>query len=260
MDKIILEKTLRQAYISLSPYSNKYTVDFERYLVTLRLLSTIPDVRSKKILDIGTGIGLLPMTLVKLGLSASGMEHYIFPKHDNQMFGLAHIETIKSTWDTEHLTVFDADIFDHDLTRTVGRYDVIISEATIEHVKDPRLFIDQCRSLLNPGGYLLISTPNVSTLLKRFRFLLGKSPYWPIESFLKDGEKFTGHWREYTLKELEYMCRTAGFSIIESRNVNALAKFKSFTDWRKNFRALIVLVSEIVPGSREMNYVLAKCK
>jgi SAM-dependent methyltransferase len=38
--------------------------------------------------------------------------------------------------------------------------DVVVSFETIEHVPNPRRFLDECARVLRPGGTLIISTPN----------------------------------------------------------------------------------------------------
>ena len=40
--------------------------------------------------------------------------------------------------------------------------EVVVSFETIEHVNDPVAFLDECRRVLQPGGTLVISTPNAS--------------------------------------------------------------------------------------------------
>lgn len=254
------ETALKEAYRLFLPYSKKYTVDFDRYVFSLNLLLNIPDIKEKKVLDVGTGIGLMPLTLQKLGITAHGLDYYIFPESHNEMFGLSDIGNYQKIWGAQSLKMLNKDIFDPNLAGSIGTYDVILSEATIEHIKDPKKFLEQCRALLKPSGYLLITTPNLSTLTKRLRFLFGRSPYWPIESFFKDGEDFTGHWREYTLHELQYMCTVAGFTVLQAHNKNMLAKFKSLKSWRKNLRALLTVISGIIPGTREMNYVLCQLR
>lgn len=247
------------AYEELKPYSKKYIVDQERYLFSLNLiLKRIPHLHSKKILDIGTGIGLMPLAIKKLGLDVAGLDYFIFPESDNKMFGLTQIEKIQEIWKKNGITVFNSNIYASELPKDLSHIDVIISEATIEHLKDPKRFLDTCHALLNPGGYLLITTPNIATLLKRIRFLFGKSPMWPINEFYASGETFTGHWREYTQDELEYMCKQSGFSLLKSYNKNLLTRFKEIRAWRKNLRAAIVSLSSATPKGREMLYVLCQ--
>lgn len=260
MKQAILKKALRDSYEALFPFSHKYKVDFDRYLFSLELLSTIPNLTHRKVLDVGTGIALLPLTLRKLNVKAEGLDRYIFPEGDNAMFGIQNISNLQKLWNKQSLTVHNADIFDTNVIKKITNIDVIINEATIEHLKDPRAFLRQCNNLLTPQGYLLITTPNLTTLIKRIRFIFGKTPYWPIEEFFNEGESFTGHWREYTIKELIYMCEKSGFEVLETHTKNMLTKFKNLRDWRKNFRALITLLGSPFSSMREMHYVLCKKK
>ncbi len=253
-----LYTAITTAYADLLPYSQKYRVDKERYTFSLDLLTKLPKSDTLTVLDIGTGIGLLPVALRKLGVRADGVDYFIFPEGHNDMFGVKDLETLKTQWQKAGVTVYNKNIFASDAIKDLPRVDVIVNEAMIEHLKDPRQFLSTCSTLLNPGGYLLLTTPNIATLLKRIRFLLGRSPNWPIEEFFRDGEQFTGHWREYTMKELIYMCEKSGFTVLETHNKNFLTKYKNWRDWRKNLRALFTSVSNLIPGSREMHYVLCK--
>lgn len=46
-------------------------------------------------------------------------------------------------------------------------FDVIVSLDTIEHVPNPKKFIQKCHSLLRPGGYLFIETGDISAFVPR---------------------------------------------------------------------------------------------
>ena len=144
------------------------------------------------------------------------------------------------------------------VSKEIGTFDIVLSEATLEHQKDPKLFLTSCCNLTKDGGSYLVTTPNSVKLLQRFRFLFGRSPNWNIEDFFECGESFTGHWREYTMKELVYMCTKTGFSVEETYNVNVIASFRNLSFSRKNFNALVVRISGLFPGTREMNYLLCK--
>lgn len=54
------------------------------------------------------------------------------------------------------------------------RYRAIVANQVIEHVYRPREFVRSLIDLLEPGGYLLLATPNIKSPL---RYLLGKK--WP---------------------------------------------------------------------------------
>ena len=52
-------------------------------------------------------------------------------------------------------------------------FDVVIAGEIIEHIYDTDFFLAEIRRLLKPGGKLLISTPNIASLGRRFFLLLG---------------------------------------------------------------------------------------
>ena len=41
-----------------------------------------------------------------------------------------------------------------------GTFDVIIAGELIEHLKNPGVFVEHCKSLLNNGGIFILTTPN----------------------------------------------------------------------------------------------------
>ncbi len=46
-------------------------------------------------------------------------------------------------------------------------YDIVISRHFVEHVNDPKEFIKDLREIVNPGGLLILETPNVEFYLER---------------------------------------------------------------------------------------------
>jgi SAM-dependent methyltransferase len=44
------------------------------------------------------------------------------------------------------------------------RFDVVTASHVIEHVPDPIAFLSKCRSLLRPGGRMILRTPNVDSI------------------------------------------------------------------------------------------------
>jgi SAM-dependent methyltransferase len=51
-------------------------------------------------------------------------------------------------------------------------FDCIIVCEVIEHLDDPRRFLAECRKLLNDGGIVIVSTPNIAFFEGRIKFLL----------------------------------------------------------------------------------------
>ncbi len=252
-----LKGALADAYRLLTPYSGQYTVDAPRYLIMLEYIAGLPNARTKRILDLGTGIGILPLALRLAGYHANGIDYFIFPETDNTMFGRTAIDDLKRIWRSIGLIIDKQDITSSLPENLYQTTDIVTSDATIEHLKDPKTFLLNCYFLLASGGHLILSTPNLTTLLKRIRFLVGKSPHWPIAEFFKDGEKFTGHWREYTQEELSYMCTTVGFEVLQIKTRDVLTPWKR-RGFKKNLRALIARLARLIPSAQEVHYVLAR--
>ena len=104
-----------------------------------------------------------------------------------------------------------------------GFFDVVACIDGIEHIERPFDFVDECRRVLRPGGILLVSTPNISSLRSRWRYLFtgfhnkGKVPL---------NEAKPSPWHHIGLisfDRLRYMLHRAGFRItaVETNRVKA---------------------------------------
>lgn len=51
-------------------------------------------------------------------------------------------------------------------------FDAVVCIDGIEHLERPFDFVRECRRVLRPGGVLIVSTPNISALRSRWRWLL----------------------------------------------------------------------------------------
>lgn len=84
-----------------------------------------------------------------------------------------------------------------DCRRDLGPYSLIVMAEVIEHLyTSPFLVLAYLRSLLRPGGRLIVQTPNAAALENRLKLLCGSNPYPLIELSRR------GHYRELTAKEL----------------------------------------------------------
>lgn len=64
-------------------------------------------------------------------------------------------------------------------------YELITAVEIIEHLDSPRDFLRQIHALLEPGGYCIVSTPNVAHWLGRLQFLLfGTMKYFSYQDYL----------------------------------------------------------------------------
>src|SRR5260370_28306922 len=97
-------------------------------------------LKAPRILDLGCGNGWLTSILSRFG-DAVGVD----------------LSAASATRRYPHLTFYEAD-----LTRwhpSIERFDLITSQEVIEHIGEQKDFINVAADLLNPGGFLLLTSP-----------------------------------------------------------------------------------------------------
>jgi SAM-dependent methyltransferase len=60
-----------------------------------------------------------------------------------------------------------------------GTYDAVFMDQVLEHPKQPRIYLQEARRLLRPGGILLVACPNLGSLANRWKTTLGR---WGLKS------------------------------------------------------------------------------
>ncbi len=95
--------------------------------------------------------------------------------------------------------------------------DLILFLEVIEHLHtSPSHILRYLFRCLNPGGTIVISTPNAAFLRNRWRLLKGYNPY----ELIREDDSNPGHFREYTRAELVRYCELCGFDVIDARIEN----------------------------------------
>lgn len=90
------------------------------------------------------------------------------------------------------------------------RYDVIVFAEVIEHLHTaPSLVLNYLSQLLNPGGIIIIQTPNAAALPRRAAMVLGRNPF----EMIREDATNPGHFREYTAAELQKCVVGAGLKV-----------------------------------------------
>lgn len=78
----------------------------------------------------------------------------------------------------------------------------IFAGEVIEHLKHPFAFLQECFSILKPGGRMIITTPSAEGL----QLLLGRESPW--------------HYFIWTEKNFKLLCEEAGFKVHMSEKIN----------------------------------------
>jgi len=120
----------------------------------------------------------------------------------------------------EKTTHFEFDLNDslyRDRWIHVPKASLVIMAEVIEHLyTSPIHVLRFVRSLMAPGAYAFIETPNAATLKKRLKLLWGINPY----EMIRENRDNPGHFREYTSRELTALAEAAGFEVIAVRLSN----------------------------------------
>ena len=114
-----------------------------------------------RLLEVGSGYGHFLRKAVRDGLSLKGLEMTLpeSPMASNQSWSIV-AESVQS-----HARAYPS------------AYDVVCSFQVLEHVVDPRGFLESSVELLSPNGRLIISTPNSRSFLRHAFNLLDMPPH-----------------------------------------------------------------------------------
>jgi SAM-dependent methyltransferase len=133
------------------------------------------------------------------------------------------------------------------------KYDLVLFLEVIEHLyTSPLQTLGFLKSILNPGGFILIGTPNAAALRKRICLLGGRNPYEEIRLVRDD----PGHFREYTIDELCRYANELGFEVrwwnitnpyrFGARSDRLLDSISTFLP--KRFREAISILIRLAPS------------
>jgi len=90
-----------------------------------------------------------------------------------------------------------------------GFFDAVFAGEIIEHIFDVDMMLAEIRRVLKPGGFFVVTTPNLAALGRRLMLLLNRNPH--IEISFK-GEA-AGHIRYFIRQTLQDILATHGFKI-----------------------------------------------
>ena len=101
--------------------------------------------KNKEILDVGCGTGKLAYLISKKGGNVKGVE-----------YSKSAIEVAKRKYQNPNLKYELIDVS----KKNLGKYDVIISVGTLEHMDNPYFMLKKLKNNLKPGGKIIITSPN----------------------------------------------------------------------------------------------------
>ncbi len=121
----------------------------------------------RRVLELGPGPGHMTAVLHDAGCTVAAIE--IDPEAAAQ--AATHCERI---------IVGDLDEIDLESELGDSRFDVIVAADVLEHLKEPLSTLRRLRAFLAPGGFFVISLPNVAHGSVRLALLEGRFPYQTV--------------------------------------------------------------------------------
>lgn len=159
-----------------------------------QIIEWVERERPVEVLEVGTATGYLSAEMARLGCAVTGIEQ------DQQMAELARPYC-------REMRVGDIEEMDFS---DFGQYDAIIFGDVLEHLRNPRAVLEKMRSLLKPGGKMLISLPNVANIWVRLNLLLGRFEYSQV------GILDESHLRFFTLKTARQLASDSGLDVLST--------------------------------------------
>jgi 2-polyprenyl-3-methyl-5-hydroxy-6-metoxy-1,4-benzoquinol methylase len=158
--------------------------------------------KDKRILDVGCGYGELL---------------YVFKKQFN-----SSVQGLEPSKETASLgtKMFNIPIDDLLLEEFISdeKFDIILCNHTLEHVRDPAEFLSELSALLKPDGYLYIEVPNIMS---------------PTGGFSLNKFLYNEHLQTFSSYNLNELLKRVGLHTIEYSDDNFLRFFISSKDLPK---------------------------
>ena len=177
--------------------------------------------KGESMLDLAAGSGAMSLRLCDMGFNVRATDYVA--------------ENFRLSGDIEFIALDLNQDFSNNLE---ARFDGIIAMEIIEHLENPRHFFRECFRALNPGGRLVLTTPNIDNPVSKALFV--RSSYFQWFSY-RDYED-SGHITPLSQWQLGKCSDEAGFEKILYASFGD--PFRHLDGWR-NMRYLARMISRI---------------
>jgi len=211
---------------------HSFYLEFGRRLEVLKLVKAYCR-QASTILDVGAQPFIVSCALKRMGYRVIAFD--IEPEAYMEIAKACGVDAVKCDLERDELTITDADC--------------AVFTDVLEHLHYyyAPMVLAKISKALKIGGYLVLTTPNVASLFRRLRLLLGRQPI------------YRHHVREYTMGEVLEMVGEAGFDIIEAyySAVNDLTLIDAELEKYPRIRSYIDLLRIAIRKPTKLNVLRA---
>jgi SAM-dependent methyltransferase len=184
--EIVFQRTYETQVVGFDIEANRY----RSAKMVDKVVSRIGMPDGRMWLDVGFGNGTLLMTAYEYGFAPFGID-----------LRKQNVDELRELGCPAYHGTLESAIRDVDFEQKPA---VISMADVLEHVPYPRELLEQARTLLDPGGILLISMPNADAPLWHYWNSIDDNPYWvEIE-----------HYHNFTRERLYSLLETCGFTAV----------------------------------------------
>jgi 2-polyprenyl-3-methyl-5-hydroxy-6-metoxy-1,4-benzoquinol methylase len=168
---------------------HSYHLEFSRRLEVLKLVEEHCR-RGSTVLDLGAQPFIISCALKRMGYNVIAFD--VDPELYMRIAKACNVDVVRCDLERDELGVDNADC-------------AVFTEV-LEHIHYyyTPLVLGRINKALKHGGVLILTTPNIASLFRRLRLLLGIQPTYQY------------HAREYTMREVVSLLREAGFEVIKA--------------------------------------------
>jgi SAM-dependent methyltransferase len=170
-----------------------------------KVFEIVCKLHGNKVFDAPAGHGAMTEKLLSLGKVVTA--------------GDIDIDQFKLDRCQKNLTLLRLDLTDPHLTVRDNEFDIAICVEGVEHLENQWILARNLCRILKPGGFLILSTPNIINFRSRFRFFW-EARYEFFKRPLVQGKSISHDLHVYHIApisyfELQFILERSGFSIKE---------------------------------------------
>ena len=169
-------------------------------------IDKLTKTKELKILDFGCGEGALSQRLADAG-------YIVYSTDINK-------DSFKAKTNFIQLDFNNKKEVDKFIEKYRGVFDIVLGVEVIEHVENHWEYIRTLKKLAKSKGYILISTPNITSWLSRFYFLF----YGRLHQFMESDLSY-GHINPISLWQIEYIFKKLNIKVYSKRPAGTLPIF-----------------------------------